>query len=109
MSTPESLLKKKIRDHLRQALGARVFSPVQMGMGGPALDIIACVRGRYVEIEAKDVGKKPTARQEATAKDVERAGGVAFCADSFESYLGSMTLFGFINQPQRSMMHPSEY
>lgn len=108
MSTPEALLKKKIRDHLR-SLGARVFSPVQRGMGGPALDIIACVNGKYVEIEAKNEGKKPTPRQEATAKEVVRAGGVAFCADSFESYLGSMTLYGFINQPQQSMMHPSEY
>lgn len=98
MSTPEKTLKKRVREHLR-SLGARVYAPVPNGMGGAALDIIFCLRGRYAEVEAKAPGNKPTARQEATGSEVNAAGGITFWFDSFEGYLENMTLFGFINQP----------
>ena len=95
MKTEESALKAKYRAHLKE-LGAYRFSPVQMGYGMPTLDDIVCLRGRFIGLEAKAPGKKPTPRQIQTIKDMQAAGGVAFWFDSYDGYSSNMKLHGFI-------------
>lgn len=80
---PEALIKARIRAWL-VSRGAYYFAPVQMGMGIATLDILCCVKGRFVGIEVKIPGKRPTARQHATIRSINDAGGIAFWADSLE-------------------------
>lgn len=83
-STPEGKEKIKLRAWLKE-IGAYRFSPVQMGMGQPTLDELCCIGGRFVGIEVKAAGKKPTARQIRTMEAIRAAGGVTVWGDSFES------------------------
>lgn len=85
---PEARIKADIRAYLRDR-GAYTFAPVQMGMGASTVDILVCLRGRFVGIEAKVPGKHPTARQLQTLKEITDAGGVAFWTDSL-SYTKEM-------------------
>lgn len=94
MKTAEGRLKARIRAHLI-SIGAWCHAPVPSGYGTPTLDILACVRGRFLAVEAKTPGREPTPRQHRTAREIEAAGGVAFWCDSFEGYLRNMALFGF--------------
>jgi len=86
MQTPESKIKKKVRGRLRAA-GAYVFSPVQMGMGMPTLDDLVCFSGKFVAIEYKAAGGKPTPRQQMTMKVIRQAGGIVIWADSYEGII----------------------
>ena len=52
MSGPERKVKDAIEEEL-QRRGAHWFMPVQWGMGKRAVDYLACVKGRFVAIEAK--------------------------------------------------------
>ena len=47
-------------------------------------DILACIRGRFVAIEVKKPGNKPSALQENFIKAVNTVGGLGFWADSLE-------------------------
>jgi hypothetical protein len=96
MSTPEALLKTKIRAYLRDELGAYVFSPVQMGMGEATLDILCCIKGKFVGIEVKVPGKKPTPRQKFTIEAMIKAGGVAFWTDSLDYTREMLRAGGFV-------------
>lgn len=49
------------------------------------LDILGCYQGKFVHIEIKDTGKKPTELQQHTINKVTEAGGIAFFGDSFDS------------------------
>ena len=84
MSTPEALIKQKIRAYLVDELKAYYFAPVQMGMGVSTLDILCCIQGKFVGIEVKVPGKVPTVRQKQIMRDIIAAGGVAFWTDSLE-------------------------
>lgn len=95
MLTEEAALKAKYRAHLKE-LGAYRFSPVQMGYGMPTLDDLACLQGRFIGLEAKAPGKKPTPRQEQTIKAIHAAGGIAFWFDGYDGYLLNMKLHQFI-------------
>lgn len=47
-------------------------------------DILACVKGRFVAIEVKRPGKKPSDLQERFLDAVNTIGGFAFWADSLQ-------------------------
>ena len=47
-------------------------------------DIIACIKGRFVAIEVKKPGNKPSALQENFINAVNKIGGVAFWADNLQ-------------------------
>lgn len=47
-------------------------------------DIIACIKGRFVAIEVKRPGQKPTPIQEAFLASIAKKGGVAFWADNLD-------------------------
>ena len=82
--TPEAAIKARIRSYLVEEKKAYYFAPVQMGMGASTLDILCCIDGKFVGIEVKVPGKKPTPRQVFTMKQIHLAGGVAFWTDSLE-------------------------
>ena len=81
--TPEATIKKKIRAWLLSQ-GAYVFSPVQMGMGAHTLDILVCLKGKFIGIEVKVPGKRPTPRQMMCMAEIERASGLAFWCTSLD-------------------------
>ena len=47
-------------------------------------DILACIKGRFVAIEVKRPGKKPSDLQERFLDAVNTIGGLAFWADSLQ-------------------------
>ena len=77
-STPEALVKKKIRAMLVEH-GALFFSPVTGGYGVSGVsDIIALHNGTFIAIEAKaDATKKPTELQKKFLGQVRANGGIA--------------------------------
>jgi hypothetical protein len=64
---------------------AYVFMPVQGGYGAPGLDFHCAYHGRAFFIEAKAPGKKPTPRQNATAREMRDAGAPVFIVSGPES------------------------
>jgi len=81
--TPEGRVKNEVKKQLK-AIGAYQFWPVQSGMGAPAIDCYACLAGRFVAIETKAPGKKPTPRQEITLTKIAEAGGITLVIDSVD-------------------------
>ena len=77
-STPEGLVKTKIKRILNER-NALHFSPYMAGMGVAGVsDIIALYKGRFIAIEAKaDATKKPTELQKKFLGQVQSNGGVA--------------------------------
>ncbi len=79
--TPEKKVKKKVIEMLK-ARGAYYAMPVASGFGNAGVpDILACCNGRFVGIECKANGGKPTALQVSNLKQIENAGGVAMIVD----------------------------
>ena len=76
-STPEGLVKTKIKRILNER-NALHFSPYMAGMGVAGVsDIIALYKGRFIAIEAKsDATKKPTELQKKFLFSVEVNGGL---------------------------------
>ncbi len=80
---PEALLKAKMVQMICETYSAPyIFRPVQMGLGAATLDIIACINGRFVGIEAKTPGNLPTPRQNSVIRAINDAGGVALWSDT---------------------------
>jgi len=81
--TPEGLVKKEILRELEK-LDAYIFMPVQYGYGQRTLDILCCIKGRFVAIECKraDGSGKLTRIQSATIERIVAAGGHAIVACS---------------------------
>lgn len=82
-NTPEGKVKDVVKKVCKE-LGIYYHMPVQNGMGKPTLDFILCVDGKFVAIETKAPGKKPTPRQELTMKEMQGAGGIAFVVDTVD-------------------------
>lgn len=76
---PEGKVVKKIRDHLKKR-GARSFkihggdNPYQE-VGIP--DLLVCFRGRFIGLEVKLPGEKPSPVQRVVLRSIEEAGGIA--------------------------------
>jgi len=74
-ATPESKVKDKIRNILKE-FDAYYFMPIggmYSKIGVP--DIICCYKGRFIAIECKAGKNKPTALQERELKLIHEAGG----------------------------------
>jgi len=76
-ATPESLVKKKVHAALKAA-GAYAVNYIggQYANSGTP-DILACLDGRFIGIEAKAKKNKPTALQVLALKRIDAAGGLA--------------------------------
>ena len=74
-STPEGLVKAKVRAILKAA-GIYHFSPSTFGMGRSGVpDIIACINGCFLAIECKAGRGKPTPLQLAEMANIRGSGG----------------------------------
>lgn len=79
--TPEKRVKTKVEAVLKNE-GAYYFFPATHGYGRSGVpDIIACVNGRFLAIECKAGGSKPTALQVREIENIRLAGGVAVVAN----------------------------
>ena len=80
-STPEKKVKDKVVKILKQH-GVYYFFPATYGMGRSGVpDVICCIRGKFLAIECKANGNKPTALQEREINAIKQAGGVALVID----------------------------
>jgi hypothetical protein len=74
---PEVKVKKNIKALLTKHQ-AYQFTPVTGGFGASGIpDIVACIKGRFIGIEAKAGKGKPTALQEKNLSQIMDAGGIA--------------------------------
>jgi hypothetical protein len=81
MTTPEKKVKDKVKKLLGE-YGAYYFMPATGGFGKSGVpDIVACIKGRFIGIECKANGGKPTALQEKNLVDIMNKGGVAILVD----------------------------
>lgn len=75
--TPEAKVKKKVRT-LLETHGAYYAMPMTGGYGSSGVpDFLVCHHGRFIGIECKANGGKPTALQLTNMKRIELAGGTA--------------------------------
>lgn len=95
MLTEEGHLKKQVKAYLK-SIGAQYYMPVPGGFGKQSVDFLCCINGRYVAIETKKPGKGATKRQDIFLTEVQEAGGIGFCCDTYDSFLVNMGLNGLI-------------
>ena len=77
MATPESKVKAAVVKILK-VNNVYYFFPATHGYGRSGVpDIVSCIRGRFVAIECKAGGNKPTALQEREIDSIRRSHGVA--------------------------------
>jgi len=80
-ATPEKLVKAKVVTQLK-ALGAYYFYPVTSGYGASGVpDIVCCYKGRFIGIECKAKGNKPTTLQRMNLDKIAAQGGIALVID----------------------------
>jgi hypothetical protein len=87
MSTPEVKVKKVVSQTLKE-MKAYVVKPVTGGFGNSGVpDLLVCVSGKFVGIECKAGGNKPTALQLHNLNAIELAGGIALVIDESNMHL----------------------
>ena len=81
----EQDIQDKIMDYIKSIGGLPVkFNNIGIYAKAGVSDILACIRGRFVAIEVKKPGNKPSALQENFIDAVNSIGGFAFWADNLE-------------------------
>lgn len=79
--TPEVKVKKKVIAILK-SIGAYYAMPVASGFGNAGHpDIFVCHKGRFIGIECKANGRKPTALQLSNLDKIAQAGGLSLVID----------------------------
>jgi hypothetical protein len=79
--TPEVKVKKRVIATLK-SIGAYYAMPVASGFGNAGHpDIFVCHKGRFVGIECKAGGRKPTALQLYNLDKITEAGGLSLVID----------------------------
>ena len=79
--TPEKRVKRAVEVMLKN-MDVYYFFPPANGYGRSGIpDIICCVNGRFLAIECKAGGNKPTPLQIREIGIIRRAGGVAIVAN----------------------------
>ena len=79
--TPEGRVKRKAVVEL-QKLGMYIFFPATGGFGRSGIpDIVCCYKGKFIGIECKANGKKPTALQQSNLQEIVNNGGIAIVID----------------------------
>lgn len=107
MSVPHDDLVRRIRLYLSEVgalsvkidtpglLFDKVGRPVKLGRKG-VLDIAACLKGRFVAIDAKIGRDNLKLDQKKYARAVERSGGIAFAAWSVDDVAQRLKAEGLI-------------
>jgi pantoate kinase len=79
--TPEAKVKKKVVAILK-SMGAYYAMPIGTGYGNSGVpDFLVCHKGRFIGIECKANGNKPTTLQLSNLASIAESGGVAFVID----------------------------
>lgn len=79
--TPEAKVKAAVKQMLNDR-GAYYAMPVASGYGNAGIpDILACYKGRFLGIECKAKGNKPTTLQLFNLKQIREAGGIDLIID----------------------------
>ena len=90
MTTPEKKVKDKVVKLLKE-YDAYYFYPVSGGYGASGVpDIVVCMGGKFIGIECKADGGKPTALQTKNLNNIAKNGGYSVLVD--ESGIGSLRL-----------------
>jgi hypothetical protein len=79
----EAAVKRALKKRL-QELGAYWFMPVQRGLGAATLDFLICHKGRFIGLESKAPGEKPTPRQRVVMAQMRAAGATVMVIDNVE-------------------------
>lgn len=78
---PETRFRQnKVLPFLRKLKNTKRF-PIQQSAISGTPDFLLCIYGRFVALELKDSGEKPTKLQEFELEGVRNAGGVSLVAD----------------------------
>ena len=81
MATPESKVKARVKRILAD-LNAYYAMPQGTGFGNSGVpDFVVCYRGKFIGIECKAGGNKPTALQYKNLKDIQDCGGMSLVVD----------------------------
>jgi hypothetical protein len=89
--TPEKKIKEKVKKVLKK-LNCYYCMPATGGYGSSGVpDIIACYKGRFIGIECKANGNKPTALQQKNLVDIFNAKGQSLVID--ETNIDMLKLF----------------
>ena len=78
----ESAIQAQILAYLRSIGGYAIKVITATVSGNP--DIICCLNGKFVAIEVKQLGKRPTQLQQLKLARIRECGGTAFVACSVE-------------------------
>jgi Holliday junction resolvase len=79
--TPEGRVKRKAVAELKK-LGMYIFFPATGGFGRSGVpDIVCCYKGKFIGIECKANGNKPTALQQSNLEEIVNNGGIAIVVD----------------------------
>ena len=79
--TPEVRVKRKAVAEL-QKLGMYIFFPATGGFGRSGVpDIVCCYKGKFIGIECKANGNKPTALQRSNLEEIVNNGGISIVVD----------------------------
>jgi hypothetical protein len=79
--TPEAKVKAKIKALLKK-YGVYYAMPIGTGYGNAGVpDFLCCAGGRFLAIEAKANGGKPTALQLKNINEINSCGGTAIVVD----------------------------
>jgi hypothetical protein len=90
MATPESKVKAKVKTILAK-YDTYYFMPATHGYGSSGVpDIVACMKGRFIGIECKANGGKPTALQMKNMTGIVDHGGISLIVD--ETGLGVLDM-----------------
>jgi len=99
---PEVAVKKKIKALLEKH-GAYYFTPVTSGFGSSGVpDFVACIKGKFIGIEAKAGKGKTTALQDKNLTQIMNAGGVAVIVN--ESGLENLQLLLEVGLPTQGAL-----
>jgi hypothetical protein len=78
MATPESKVKKQVKEILKN-LGAYYVMPVTSGYGNSgAPDFLVCYQGKFIGLECKAGKGRVTALQQRNLDQIDLAGGWSF-------------------------------
>ena len=98
----ERWVKNKAVEKLKR-LGVYYFFPIASGyMRAGVPDIIACYKGKFIGIECKANGNKPTALQQKNLREISIQGGISLLIDEtnvdmLEFYVTGKQTFNYEN------------
>ena len=85
MMTKEQDIQTKIMDYISSIGGLPIkFNNIGIYAKAGVSDILACIKGRFVAIEVKKPGNKPSKLQENFINGINSIGGVAFWVDNLD-------------------------